>query len=74
MLGRRWDVVASGWLGWRRELEGEEKGKGEEGCPHFTQLLPPAPVQLRREERRPEMERGPTRSRGAPSHSAPRPG
>lgn len=27
MLGRKWDVVASEGLGWRREREGEEKGK-----------------------------------------------
>ena len=32
---------------------GRGEKKGEEGCPHFTQLLLPAPVQLRREERRP---------------------
>lgn len=30
---------------------GRGEKKGEEGCPHFTQLLLPAPVPLRPEER-----------------------
>lgn len=30
---------------------GRRERKGEEECPHFTQLLLPAPVQLRPEER-----------------------
>lgn len=29
---------------------GRGEREGEEGCPHFTQLLLPAPVQLRRKD------------------------